>query len=298
MSGAATFAAMSVPDWFAEHLGWKTATSKASDRCIKLFGEAVGPNLADLSGSSSTRIAGEIYRRIGIPQSRRTTLDIGALEAAKENPHEGSANKPSKQLVAAGTRLEAGLEEDIAGSLTSLDPGRGWVLTRQGGAEQFAQYEHLQRLQELFESDLTLKSTVGRDYQVSTDVMVGLPNSWEGGPEYTLHAAVSSKLTIRSDRVQNIRFEFGTLVRNRKGRLPHLVVVTAEPLPSRLVSIGRGTGEIDAVYHLLFDEMDEVLRSVRDINRYLKRQSDDWNELVETRRIRPYSELARVLALS
>src|ERR1035438_2137764 len=64
-----------------------------------------------------------------------------------------------------------------------------------------------------------------------------------------LHASISCKWTIRSDRVQNARSEALNLIRNRKGRLPHVVVVTGEPLPSRLSAIALGTGDIDCVYH-------------------------------------------------
>jgi hypothetical protein len=45
------------------------------------------------------------------------------------------------------------------------------------------------------------------------------------------------------------------MIRHRRGRQPHLVTVTAEPLPSRLASIARGTGEVDAVYHIAYDAM-------------------------------------------
>lgn len=44
-------------------------------------------------------------------------------------------------------------------------------------------------------------------------------------------------------------------MRNRKGRLPHVVVTTAEPLPSRLASIALGTGDIDCVYHFALYEL-------------------------------------------
>lgn len=289
---------MSAPAWFTQHLGWKRASTKAAPRCVKLFKEPIGPNLADLSSTSSTRIAGQVYALAGVEQTRTTDLDIRALEAAKERQEDDDAMPRPPRLAAAGSVLEVGLAADITQALAALDPDRGWFVTRKGGADQFAQYEHLRRLQELFRSNLTLKSTVGRDYQVSTDVMVGVPNRWEGGPQYMLHAAVSSKLTIRSDRVQNIRYEFGTLVRNRRGRLPHLVVVTAEPLPSRIVSIARGTGEIDSVYHLLYDEMTEALRQLAGTDRFLDRQASDWSELVNTQRIRPYRQLAAILASS
>ena|SRR5688572_118977 len=99
---------------------------------------------------------------------------------------------------------------------------------------------------------------------------------------------------MRSDRVQNVRHEFATLVRNRRGRTPHLVLVTAEPLPSRLVSIARGTGEIDAVYHLLFDELQQVLPECGAGSDQL----EAWHELVEQQRVKPYRELASDLVLS
>jgi len=43
--------------------------------------------------------------------------------------------------------------------------------------------------------------------------------------------------------------------RHRRGRQPHIVTVTAEPLPSRLAAITRGTGEVDTVYHVAFEEL-------------------------------------------
>jgi hypothetical protein len=55
--------------------------------------------------------------------------------------------------------------------------------------------------------------------------------------------------------VQNARSEALNLIRNRKGKLPHVVVVTGEPLPSRLSSIALGTGDIDCVYHFALPEL-------------------------------------------
>ena len=52
-----------------------------------------------------------------------------------------------------------------------------------------------------------------------------------------LHASVSCKWTIRSDRAQNTRTEALNLIRNRKGNTPHIVVVTGEPMPTRLASL-------------------------------------------------------------
>ena len=77
-----------------------------------------------------------------------------------------------------------------------------------------------------------------------------------------LHASISCKWTIRSDRAQNARSEALNLVRNRKGRLPHVVVVTAEPTPSRLASIALGTGDIDCVYHFALYELQATVKAL------------------------------------
>ena len=78
-------------------------------------------------------------------------------------------------------------------------------------------------------------------------------------PHPILHAVVSCKWTLRSDRAQNARSEALNLVRNRKGRLPHIVVVTGEPTPSRISSLALGTGDIDCVYHFALPEMIEAV---------------------------------------
>lgn len=65
---------------------------------------------------------------------------------------------------------------------------------------------------------------------------------------------------MRSDRAQNSRTEALNLIRNRKGSLPHIVVVTGEPAPSRLASLAMGTGDIDCVYHFALYELMEAVR--------------------------------------
>ncbi|MEU9435743.1 NgoMIV family type II restriction endonuclease [Streptomyces sp. NPDC048252] len=40
------------------------------------------------------------------------------------------------------------------------------------------------------------------------------------------------------------------MIRHQRGPLPHLVVVTAKPIPSRIASIAQGTRETDAGDHI------------------------------------------------
>jgi len=75
------------------------------------------------------------------------------------------------------------------------------------------------------------------------------------GGKPIFHTSISAKWTIRSDRAQNSRTEALNLIRNRKGRLPYIVVVTGEPAPSRIASLTMGTGDIDCVYHFALYEL-------------------------------------------
>src|SRR5690606_15004309 len=107
-----------------------------------------------------------------------------------------------------------------------------------------------------------------------------------------LHASVSCKWTIRSDRAQNARSEALNLIRNRKGKLPYIAVVTAEPMTSRIASLALGTGDIDCVYHIALPELGEATA---------ERGSEEAQELfrmmTEGRRLRDISDLPFDLAI-
>lgn len=112
------------------------------------------------------------------------------------------------------------------------------------------------------------------------------------GGKPLLHASVSAKYTMRSDRAQNSRTEALNLIRNRKGHLPHIVVVTAEPMPNRLASLALGTGDIDCVYHFALYELIEAVNEVG---------SEDAREILETlvqgKRLKDISDLPLDLAV-
>ena len=154
--------------------------------------------------------------------------------------------------------------------LQNLRPGN-WTILQLGNnnklkTSDFAQYEHLAYLNALTTQNAQLAAALGNDYLVAPDVVVyrdlyedseinaaqtivddeickmaDIRKSNGGKP--ILHASVSAKYTMRSDRAQNSRTEALNLIRNRKGHLPHIVVVTAEPMPNRLASLALGTGD-------------------------------------------------------
>ena len=144
---------------------------------------------------------------------------------------------------------------------------------------EFYQYEHLATLAELANDNVELAAAMVGDYLVKPDVVIakkeipeqqlrfagdniiGLhsPLRATNGGKPLLHASVSCKWTIRSDRSQNTRSEALSLVRNRKGPLPHIVAITAEPLPDRIASIALGTGDMDCVYHIALPELERAV---------------------------------------
>lgn len=114
----------------------------------------------------------------------------------------------------------------------------------------------------------------------------------KNGGKPVLHASISAKWTIRSDRAQNSRTEALNLIRNRKGHLPHIVVVTGEPLPSRLASLALGTGDIDCVYHFALYELIEAVKSVGD-----ESSNEMLNILINGKRLKDISDLPLDLAV-
>lgn len=195
-----------------------------------------------------------------------------------------SLEKLSGQTL--GKEFEKAVMRFVEGTfpyLKNLRPGY-WTVMQLGNnarlkTSDFAQYEHLAYLNELTKANRQLKASLGNDYVVAPDVVVyrGLCTDdeinadrvivdgeyakqadlrWmDDGRKPILHASISAKFTMRSDCAQNSRTEALNLIRNRKGHLPHIVVVTAEPMPNRIASLALGTGDIDCVYHFALPEL-------------------------------------------
>jgi hypothetical protein len=88
------------------------------------------------------------------------------------------------------------------------------------------------------------------------------------------------------------RAEALNLIRNRKGTLPHVLAVTAEPLPTRLAALALGTGDLDCVYHFALPELQEAIQELENED-----QLDMLNTLLNGRRLRDISDLPFDLAI-
>jgi NgoMIV restriction enzyme len=242
-------------------MGWRPSTKNK-------LGWPMVPNFADVDSAESIRIAAGVLDRLKVPSDR-----------------------PSNVPKDPGGPLEQAVRDHLVWELPILHPDRVWLVDRGVIITRFDQYAHLSEVHTLVRANPQLRITVGMDYLIRPDVTVSIGNVQTSSRLPPLHAAISCKWTIRSDRVQNIRHECLQMIRHRRGRQPHLVTVTAEPLPTRLASIARGTGEVDAVYHVAFDALAESVAA--DAN---EEQAEAWREVVGQRRLLSYEALARTLA--
>lgn len=241
--------------------------------------------------------------------------EIGRLIAVNSGSIRRTPKKPSGQ--GAGAAFEAVLTKFVSDSLPRLAHLRpGNFECQQGGViTDYDQYAHLAVLSNLAKQNDELSTVLGADYLIKPDVLVFrerepdhiinsptiivdqhvanlTPLREVNGNDPLLHASISCKLTMRSDRAQNSRSEALNLIRNRKGRLPNVVAVTAEPLPSRIASLALGTGDLDCVYHFALPELRAALNTLNMIE-----AAELVETMIEGQRLRDIADLPLDLAI-
>lgn len=256
------------------------------------------PNFADGSNRASVAVAASIARQIGHTPSFQEIV----------------TGQTAGDLFEKHTRV---FLEEAFGLLRHLRPGR-WVYSTSLPISHFDQYAHLAELERIVKENRPLAAALGTDYIITPDIVIGRwpvtdaevnqdqpviePDAQiarltpfralEARPTWAiLHASISCKWTIRSDRSQNARTEALNLIRNRKGRLPHILAVTAEPLPTRIASLALGTGDLDCVYHFALYELEQAIKEVDNED-----QMDMLQTLIQGRRLRDISDLPFDLA--
>lgn len=226
------------------------------------------PSNADKSQASSVAYAKSIFAQIG-----GTSNNLG--ESCAQTKGDEFEREVCEYIQATFAKLE------------KLRPGKWDIIQIKGRNKNiignYAQYGHLSELANIINQNPQMSAYLGNDYTVAPDVVIArnlesdeelnTPSAIvdkesalaadirEGeGKLPLLHASISCKWTLRSDRAQNARAEALNLIRNRKGRQPHIIVVTGEPTPSRLSSLALGTGDIDCVYHIALYELQKAVQ--------------------------------------
>jgi hypothetical protein len=219
-----------------------------------------------------------------------------------------------------GNQFESNCEiflKDTFNHLAHLRPGT-WEIKCIAGRNRleiakYEQYAHLIALQKAARKDAELAAALGSDYTITPDIVVlrhteedsqinfreilidnsvtlngSLRKSYNQLP--ILHASISCKWTMRSDRAQNARSEALNLIRNRKGNLAHIAVITGEPLTSRIASLALGTGDIDCVYHFALYELRNAVKGLAEVE-------DLLHIMVNGKRLKDISDLPLDLAV-
>ncbi|MEJ2052587.1 MAG: NgoMIV family type II restriction endonuclease [Calditrichaceae bacterium] len=256
------------------------------------------PNNADGDSKISVKIATGILHKIC---SKPKYGNISGQTAGKE------FEQITKEFIESAFKL-----------LNHLRPG-SWHYYIETEISRFEQYKDLGEIEQELKNNKKLASTFGQDYIIKPDILISREPVTDAEinknkkiidknngialytpirknnfkvPRHILHASISCKWTLRSDRAQNIRTEAINLIRNRKGNLPNIIAVTAEPTLTRIASLALGTGDIDCVYHFALNELTAVINEIND-----ESQLDMLNMLVEGRRLRDISDLPFDLAI-
>lgn len=249
---------------------------------------------------------------VGIPsnadKSSKPSIAIANSVLDQLGPASTAAKLPGQTAGSDFETLCAVFVRECFGQLSHLRPGE-FSVAKGGGISHFDQYAHLDDLEAIARSNREIATAIGSDYLIKPDILVSrrpMEDAAINVPALIvddesaihtglrsrnqqlsiLHASISCKWTLRSDRAQNARSEGLNLVRNRKGKLPHVAVVTAEPTPNRIASLALGTGDIDCVYHFALYELRNAL---------VEQGRDDACELLdmmtEGKRLRDISDL-------
>lgn len=205
--------------------------------------------------------------------------------------------------------------------LDHLRPGEWFFSTSQSrpGIAGYEQYAHLETLQRVLHEHQDLRAALGSDYLITPDIIVArraveektinrnavlvskkamaatfspFRAANQPHPRAILHASISCKWTMRSDRAQNTRTEALNLIRNRKGNTPHIVVVTFEPLPNRIASLAMGTGDLDCTYHVALHELKNAVEECGS-----EAHQETLADLINGNRLRDISDLPFDLAV-
>lgn len=260
------------------------------------------PSFADGSSKNSVAIAWGLLEKIN-----KTGLEFVEDQSITAQTAGGNFEEITRAFLQNALNL-----------LTHLRVGE-WQYYTHIPISRFDQYEHLSALEKISRHDPQIAAVLGGDYIIKPDIIVAkrpMPvaninqpveviGENEGIAEFSpfifrnqssnkllLHASISCKWTLRSDRGQNARTEALNLIRNRKGSVPKIAAVTAEPLPMRIASLALGTGDLDCVYHFALPELCEAIDDLISKGESgLDDQRDMLNTMIEGRRLRDISDL-------
>lgn len=271
------------------------------------------PNTSDKNDSLSQELGHAFFELLGVPQDKIApkTVDKAWSAAMVADLVERITPMAPHLGVRAERRLEefeqyahlnalkalaADASPEVASALTWLERA-----THSTGSE-------LVQLVDAVKEAVTaadgrrraLVDLLGDESPLRLDVAVAraVPSSQTDASDVPNHlvAGFSLKWSLRTDRLQDPRTQGAKMATMRRGRMPHFAAVTMEPRPYMLGRLGRGTGDLDCIYHLALSPLIEAVRAVFTDNKDRIRQRDMFMRMVEQRRLRDYDDLVEYVA--
>jgi len=272
------------------------------------YRENGNPNTSDNNDRQSKDIGHALFRILDVPEGQVGPTDAGAaleeavrghlasirpdLEIQRSRPAFHFEQYAHMSVFPTFRRSHSAAETSLARLLAAIDRV-GDVNVHATLASELEQARANLRLQDALVVELI--SHMPEEALLKVDVTVaetrplGLP---------IVHAAISSKWSLRTDRAQDCVSQGAKLVAQRRGRMPHFAVVTIEPRPAMLKILGDGSGSIDCVYHLNLPALTLAWESLAANQKHPETWSPyrSFRRLVDQRRLRDYDDLVAEVA--
>lgn len=272
------------------------------------------PNTSDASQRFSVDLGTAFFDVMGVPRTAQATKSVGDAmrDAMVEDLRVRLSDQadhlrvwPEKKLAEFEQYAHLGavqeLSKDVSGeSLERAISALEAFASQLHASSEPALYELVQALR-AEHTDFTaqrrlLLDTLGEESVLGLDVTIDRPSPYQTpSPLPHLVAGFSLKWSLRTDRAQDCRSQGAKMASLRRGRMPHFAAVTMEPRPYFLAILGRGSGEVDCVYHLDLPALGTAIDQVT-TGRNGQRTRELFHRLCEQGRLRDYDDLVEFVA--
>lgn len=260
------------------------------------------PNTSDAHDPLSVRLGQEMMREMGIPDGQRAKPDPGGDLEVQTTKHLGEHRPDLRILRAQSVRSflqygHIGVAADYIKLVKKNTPKRrdffdqvdSWVDRGGDSRERTRTMRGFRKLLndeqsafEAFSEQVTYEDLLKLDITIATEIGTSLPE---------LRIALSAKWSLRTDRAQDCVSQGSKLQAQKRGRMPHYAVITAEPRPAMLKIPSDGPS-VDCVYHLDLPALDRALTRMADGNPNWSPKVT-FDRLVRQGRLRDYDDLVQ-----
>jgi len=270
------------------------------EELVAFYGDSHIPTIADRTSPGSVDLSCRLISALG--------MQLGAEERSQETINRRFCDLTAEFIIRALSVLHRANTQD-------------WSVVIGGMASDFVDllgnHSTLPRLQRALAADPQVRTELDRYYLITPDIIVGrkqaraslaegaqptaqrelngnpsAPSDEGGGGKSFVRASISCNWMLRSNQIHSVHTEPLNLIRTQECIVPHIMVVTFEPLPNRLASIALGSGDIDCTYHVALHELRVAVRDCGN-----DAHIEQLEGLIEGKRLRDVGDLPFDLAI-